>query len=271
MNRIACSGLKRTLLGALCASLVGLSLAGCSLRYQDVPVFSPFPIRDSVNYSAGRFKTSYMADQIHAYFRGNVSAPIAVTTFVDIDNLYGSSTFGRFISEQLMSELAMRGYNVIEIRQSEAMQFLGDQGEFGLSRDVGSLKNTFQNVSGVVVGTYAVSPINIFLNVRLIDPATSMIVSAGSVEMPKTAEIARMIRTSTLPPSLERIPVRTLGYAGYPQPYYWPAPPLPVPPQNRDTSEQMYLPEKNSAGTNLPAPAQGKKKNAPSPVIEPTT
>jgi TolB-like protein len=198
-----------------------LGLGGCSKRYDNVPAFLAFPLPDAENNSVGRFKTSYLADQIHAYFRGNAGGPIAVATFVDLDNLYGTSTFGRLLAEQLMSELAMKGYNVLEVRQSDALQVLFEQGEFGLSREVTRLRS-HQDVSGLVVGTYTVSPVRIYINARLIDPASSVILSAGTVEMSKTDEIARMLRNNAFPSSLERIPVRTLAYYSYPLPYYWP-------------------------------------------------
>lgn len=206
----------------LLASLFMISgVSACSKRYQDLPVFSALPLRDVENQSVGRFKTSYMADQIHAYFRGNLNGPIAVTTFVDIDNLYESSTFGRLLGEQMMSELSMRGYNVIELRQAEAMQIMFDRGEFGLSRDIATLKKN-QDVSAIVVGTYTASPQRVYVNCRLIDPSTSLITAVGSVEMAKTPEITRMLRTNTFPPTLERIPVRHLGYGRSPAPHYYP-------------------------------------------------
>lgn len=114
-----------------------------------------------------------------------------------------------------MSELAMRGYNVIELRQSEALQVMIDQGEFGLSRDIGALRHS-QDISGLVVGTYVVSSERIYINARIIDPITSLVVSVGSAEISKTQEIEKLLRTNTLPPSLERIPVRQLGYASAP-------------------------------------------------------
>lgn len=198
-----------------------LAVSSCSKRYQDLPVFSAFPFRDVENQSVGRFKTSYLADQIHAYFRGNVNGPIAVTTFVDIDNLYESSTFGRLLAEQMMSELTMRGYNVIELRQAEAMQIMFDRGEFGLSRDMATLKK-HQDISALVVGTYTASPDRIYLNTRLIDPSSSLVASVGSVEMRRTQEISRLLRTNNFPATLERIPVRHLGYGRSPAPHYWP-------------------------------------------------
>ncbi len=187
-----------------------MSLQSCSKRYQDLPAFVGIPFEDAENYSVGRFKTSYMADQIHAYFRGNAAGPIAVTTFVEIDNLYQSSTFGRILAEQLISELSMRGYNVIEIRMSDAVQIIEDQGELGLSRESNVIKGN-QDISGLVVGTYAVSPNRVYVNSRLIDPRSSGILSVGSVEMNKTEEIATLLRSNSAPTSLERIPVRHIN------------------------------------------------------------
>jgi len=108
-------------LGALLAALSFVALTGCSSRYSDVPAFWPFPSGDSTNYGPGRFKTSLLADQIDGYYRGSAPGPIGVTTFVNIDDLYSSSTFGRMVGEQLMSELAMKGFDVIELRQLARM------------------------------------------------------------------------------------------------------------------------------------------------------
>ena len=247
-----------------------LAAAACSKRYQDLPVFSAFPIRDAENHSVGRFKTSYLADQIHAYFRGNVNGPIAVTTFVDIDNLYETSTFGRLLAEQMMSELTMRGYNVIELRQAEAMQIMYDRGEFGLSRDMATLKK-HQDVSAIVVGTYTASPERIYLNTRLIDPQSSMVASVGSVEMHRTPEISRLLRTNSFPQTLERIPVRHLGYGRSPAPHYLPyyyGPAWAPDPQGYgDSEEAAPLLQPRSPVPNLP-PAHG---TSPSAALEPTS
>jgi len=201
-----------TLLSYLLSTAIFVfATSGCSKRYQDLPTFVGIPFEDSVNYSTGRFKTSYMADQIQAYFRGNIAAPIAVTTFVEIDNLYQSSTFGRILAEQLISELSMRGYKVIEIRLSDAVQIMEDQGEMGLSREVNALRGS-QEIAGLVVGTYASSANRVYVNSRIIDPRSSQVISVASVEMNKSEEIAQLLRTNSTPTSLERIPVRHLAY-----------------------------------------------------------
>ncbi|MBX7137472.1 MAG: hypothetical protein K1X83_05760 [Oligoflexia bacterium] len=192
-----------------------LGLAGCSKRYSDLPVFSALPIKDYDNESVGRFKTSYLVEQIDNYYRGTNPGPIGVTTFVNLDDLYSTSSFGRMLGEQVMSELAMKGFDVVELRHSDALQFLASDGEFALSRDIRSVRHE-RDLGGVVVGTYVASPVRVYLNARLIDPSSSMVLSAGSVEMEKTKEIARMLRGGAFPATLERIPVKHLGLSTYP-------------------------------------------------------
>ena len=205
----------------LCQLLAGvlllglLFLTGCSKRYSDLPAYSLIPVGDYKNESVGRFKTSYLVDQIDEYYRGTHPGPIGVTTFVNLDDLYNTSTFGRVMGEMVMGELAMRGFDVLELRHSDALQFLGSDGEFALSRDVSAIKKE-RDLGGVVVGTYVASPQRVYVNARLLDPSSSMVLSAASVEMDKSAEIARLLRGGSFPATLERIPVRHLGIATYP-------------------------------------------------------
>jgi TolB-like protein len=192
-----------------------LFTVACSRRFDDFPVYSPFPFKEYDNHGVGRFKTTYLVDQIDKYYRGVNPGPIGVTTFVNIDDLHSTSTFGRMFGEQLMSELSMRGYDVVELRHADSLQFMSDAGEFALSRDIASVRRA-RELGGVVVGTYVVSPLRVYVNARLIDPSSSVVLSAGSVEMSKTEEIARMLRGGSLPGTLERIPVKHLGYSTYP-------------------------------------------------------
>jgi len=198
--------------------LLLITLPGCSKRYGDMPAYLPFESGNSPNRSVGRFKTSYLAQQIDAYYQGMNPGPIGVTSLVNLDDLTNSSSFGRMFGEQLISELAMMGYDVIELRHADALHFMADSGEFALSRDIAFLRQS-RDLSGLVVGTYTESPVRIYVNARLIDPSTSRVLSAGSVEMAKTQELARMLRGGRVSPTLERIPVKQLGVYSYPVPF----------------------------------------------------
>jgi len=200
---------------AVCTGILMLGATGCSPRYDDMPAFWPIPNREYDNYGPGRFKTALLAAQIDRHYKGSAPGPIGVTTFVNVDDLYSSSTFGRMVGEQLMSELAMKGFDVIELRHTDVLQFLDRGGEFALSRDAGMVRPE-RNLAGVVVGTYVTSPERVYVNARLIDPSSSVVLSAGSVEMSKTPELAKLLRGGSMPGSLERIPVRHLGHMAKP-------------------------------------------------------
>lgn len=193
-------------------------LTGCinsSKRYDDYPAYTAINWKEYPNYGVGRFKTLHLVNQFDRFYRGTNPGPIGVATFVNVDDLYSTSTFGRVYAEQVMSELAMKGFDVVELRHSDALQFLSSTGEFALSRDIAVVRRE-RDLGGVVVGTYAVSPVRVYINARLIDPSTSVIHAAGSVEMPKDKEIARLLRGGAFPATLERIPVKHLGMHTYP-------------------------------------------------------
>lgn len=200
---------------AIAVSASVLILSGCSKRYYDFPAFLPWSMSESANAGAGRFKTTFLAEQIDSFYRGVNPGPLGVTTFVNLDDLYSTSSFGRMYAEQLMSELSMRGFEVVELRHSDALQFLNSTGEMALSRDVSAIRRE-RELGGVVVGTYLASPKRVYVNARLLDPTTSMVLSAGSVEMGRTDEITRLLRGGGVASTLERIPVKHLGYTTYP-------------------------------------------------------
>jgi TolB-like protein len=224
-------------------------------------VYSPIPFKDYDNKGVGRFKTSYLVDQIDQFYRGANPGPIGITTFVNIDDLHTTSTFGRMLGEQVMSELTMRGFDVVELRHADALQFLSDAGEFALSRDIASVRRS-RDLGGVIVGTYVVSPERVYVNARLIDPSSSVVLSAASVEMGKTSEIAKLLRGGSLPGTLERIPVKHLGYATYPMSLY----PQPRVYQEEDVgpgTPQFYEPQR--------AAPRRQQVSRPAPVEESRT
>src|SRR4051812_2500771 len=92
-------------------------------------------------------------------------------------------------------------------------------GELALSRDIGAVRRERQ-LGAIIVGTYVVSPVRVYVNARLIDPTSSMVLSAGSVEMEKTTELTRLLRGGSMAPTLERIPVKHLGFQTYPAGFF---------------------------------------------------
>lgn len=197
-------------------TLILSAVSGCQRRINyDAPVYARFQNEGDEIWQNDRFKTASIVDQIDRYYRGNSNGPLGVSTLVSLDDLYSSSTFGRMFAEQMMTQLSMRGFDVIELRHADALHFVSHGGEFALSRDV-SMVRSARDLAGVIVGTYVASPLRVYVNVRLVDPSSSMVLAGGTVEMPKTQEMAKLLRGGSLPGSLERIPVRHLNQRAFP-------------------------------------------------------
>ncbi len=108
------------------------------------------------------------------------SKTLAVTTFVDVDNMYRASTFGRYITEQVMEQYSRMGYNVIELRAAPSVYVDVRIGELALSREMSRTMGT-NKVDTLVVGTYTRAGDKVMVNARMVKSETRMVVSAGSM------------------------------------------------------------------------------------------
>jgi len=105
---------------------------------------------------------------------------IALTTFVNLDNLKETSSFGRVISESLINELATKNFNVIDFRQQNVIS-VNSQGEFLLTRDTEKLIDEIPGAL-ILVGTYSVLEKDlIVINARIINNETLDIVSTARI------------------------------------------------------------------------------------------
>ncbi|MEA2082927.1 MAG: FlgO family outer membrane protein [Thermodesulfobacteriota bacterium] len=105
---------------------------------------------------------------------------IAVCTFVDLKNLYKSSSFGRYLAEQLMSEFQQQGYPVVEIRKSVAITMQEKQGEYGLSRNPEDVKADLA-ARTMLTGTYTLTGDSILINARIMDNKDAILLSSATI------------------------------------------------------------------------------------------
>lgn len=135
---------------------------------------------------------------------------VAVTTFVDLDNLDSSSSFGRFIAERLSMELHKLGFNVRELRQRKSIEFKKEKGEFSLSRKSADLMKNFQ-VDAILVGTYLMVGDEVVVNAKLIDVDSSRVISVGHM----IANLKRLERVRGMFPKNNRaIPEVKVAHIG---------------------------------------------------------
>ncbi len=104
---------------------------------------------------------------------------LLATTFVNLDDLYSTSTFGRLCSEQLAAELKARRFRVIELRRTKDLLVRTGAGELALSRESKEIQNSHE-ASALLVGTYTLTPRQVVLIARVLKTADNSLFAAGT-------------------------------------------------------------------------------------------
>jgi len=120
---------------------------------------------------------------------------VIVTTFVDVDNLYRTSRFGRTLTEALSTRLFGHGFGVIEVRKAAALLMKSDQGEMVLTRDAELLARQHE-ADSIVAGTYSLTPNSVIVNVKLLDCDSQEVLSATGIEIQRSRNINYLLSDS---------------------------------------------------------------------------
>jgi TolB-like protein len=143
----------------------------------------------NLNYNAA---DSLLAKLKRGYFALSKDAPILVASFVDLDNLNESSTFGRVVSEQIASRFNQRGYATIEMKLRTDVFIREGSGELLLSREVAEISDKHR-AQAVVVGTYAVASNKVYLTARVVNVSDGRVLSSYDYDIPITCDVFKML------------------------------------------------------------------------------
>lgn len=106
---------------------------------------------------------------------------VILTSFVDLNNLEKTSTFGRLVSESMFNELHIRKFLVTDFRGQEAVS-VNEDGEFHITRDVEKLKDVIGEVEFILVGTYVkFENKSLLINARILDSVSGNVFSSARV------------------------------------------------------------------------------------------
>ncbi|MDH3360042.1 MAG: FlgO family outer membrane protein [Desulfobulbaceae bacterium] len=127
---------------------------------------------------------------------GVLANGIAVCSFVDLKKLTRTSSFGRYLAEQLMGEFQQRGYTVVEMRKTTSLKIQEKRGEYSLSRNPEDLN---QNVTAgaVLTGTYTPAGDNVLVNAKIIDNRNSTMLASATLIFPRNQLVAGLLADST--------------------------------------------------------------------------
>lgn len=119
-------------------------------------------------------------------------SPILVASFVNLDDLSESSTFGRVVSEQIATRFKQKGYTTIELKLRTTVFIKKGSGEFLLSRELSDI-GIKHNAQAVVVGTYAAASKKVYLTVRVINVSDSRILTSYDYTIPMSRDVFKML------------------------------------------------------------------------------
>ena len=128
-------------------------------------------------------------------FSGDLADGLVVTTFVEANKVTRTSSFGRYLTEQLMNEFQRHTYKVIEIRKAQAIRIQEKRGEFGLARQDGQVHQEIA-VGAMLTGTYMIGPEDILVTARILDNRTSALLASSTVIFPKNMLTRQMLADS---------------------------------------------------------------------------
>lgn len=89
--------------------------------------------------------------------------------------------------------MTQMGYSVLELKIRNGVYMKRNEGEFLLTREIKEVAST-HNAQAVVVGTYAESATLVHVNLKIVNPATSVILAAYDYALPLDKQIASLIR-----------------------------------------------------------------------------
>ncbi len=117
---------------------------------------------------------------------------ILIASFVNIDNLEESSTFGRTVSEYIGSRLNQNGYKVVEMKLRRSIFMKKNAGEFLLTRDLKEI-STRHNAQAIVVGTYSLGKNVVYVSARIIKLTDNTILSSYAYKLPLGKNTRKML------------------------------------------------------------------------------
>ena len=137
---------------------------------------------------------------------------VGVATFVDLNYLYRTSPFGRYISEQLMGELQRAGFQIVEIRKTDSLLIKEHYGEYSLSREIEEIARQ-TSARMILLGTYLAKGDYVFVNARLVSSANSMVESSALKILRRDSFMKKMLWPAAAPRTGKavKIPIKAFG------------------------------------------------------------
>jgi len=160
-------------------------LSGCASTEEKVVEVVVEPVQQATNMGGYINEVSQaMADQLIrntdlTQFSEN---PVAITSFVNLENFEETSRMGEIIAENMVHELQVRGHKVIDFKMMPYIR-VTESGDFVRSREIDELM-TQHNINVVLTGTYVFHSDGLVINARMMEFESGVVVSSAQSSIP---------------------------------------------------------------------------------------
>lgn len=124
---------------------------------------------------------------------------VAVVAAVPLSDLKRETEFGRLVGEYLLTDLAVRGLRVSELRMGRGISILPQTGEFFMSRNAGELAKVFPAPDYVVVSTFSNTRKTLILQGRLVERKSGLVQTAWRYSLPLNRELQGLFQPDEQP------------------------------------------------------------------------
>lgn len=162
-----------------------LLLAGCMAPiYNGKQQYSgaQFMLQQSPRHTMDFFVESMTEDLIKSNTSLTARTPIAVTSFVDLQNLDSTNWLGNSVTEGFIHQFQERGFKVVDFKTTGDIQ-VTQQGDFAFSRNWKDLAKE-QDIQFVLTGTMLRQEGGVLFNARVVGMQTRIVVATAQGFLP---------------------------------------------------------------------------------------
>ncbi|MGF1741520.1 hypothetical protein L4C34_10645 [Vibrio profundum] len=143
---------------------------------------SQFMLMESPRHTLDFFIQSMTEDLMVSNTSVSARTPIAVTSFVDLQNLDATNWLGNSVSEGFIYQFQRRGFKVVDFKTTGSIQ-VTQQGDFAFSRDWKDLAQE-QEIQYVLTGTMLRQEGGVLINARVVGMQSRIVVATAQGFLP---------------------------------------------------------------------------------------
>ncbi|MCE0494433.1 FlgO family outer membrane protein [Vibrio salinus] len=141
-----------------------------------------FMLKESPRHTMDFFVESMTEDLIKSNTSITARTPIAVTSFVDLQNMDSTNWLGNSITEGFIHQFQERGFKVVDFKTTGDIQ-VTHEGDFAFSRNWKDLAKE-QDIQYVLTGTMLRQEGGVLFNARVVGMQTRVVVATAQGFLP---------------------------------------------------------------------------------------